>query len=479
MSFISFNFVALFVCCLILYYAINKKYKKIVLLLSSFIFIGYYNLVFLLIAVAISLLTFLWGKGISQAKTERGSERRFIAGVCSLVLCWLSFRYVNNLADAIHFLFSFIHISWSVSAATVLFPLGISFYTFQAISYLTEVYWKEEKAENNLLDFLLYMLFFMKFLSGPIERPGSFLPQIKDEKEFDYPTVVYGLKLILIGLIKKLLIADQIAPSIDGIFNSMQDASGIQLIMACLLYPIQLYADFSGYTDIAIGGAMMFGLRLSPNFDRPFISQSTTDFWRRWHMSLSFWVRDYVYQPLTASTRRWRQVGIFFSLLVTFVALGVWHGAGWNFAIYGLIQGLIIIYEMKTIAYHTKLKSWLGKSAYGTLFIFRTYLLFAFSLLFFRIESIPDILYFIQHMSFQVDSSWKEINIGIPDHNMVIAGAAFLFILIYEYAMSKQDFLRKLEEKPLLVRWSIYYLTVLLIFVLGKFGVENFIYLQF
>ncbi|MEI3419587.1 MAG: MBOAT family O-acyltransferase [Butyricimonas faecihominis] len=220
------------------------------------------------------------------------------------------------------------------------FPLGISFYTFQALGYLIDVYWEEEEPERSLPDFMLYMLFFMKFLSGPIERAFDMLPQLKIEKRFDYDTVTYGLKLMLIGLMKKVLIADRLAPHLDSIFASVQDASGAQLLLAGLLYPIELYADFSGYTDMAIGGAMMFGYRLSPNFNRPFVAKTITDFWRRWHMSLSFWVRDYLYQPIAASKRYWGQWGIVYALVVTFVLLGVWHGAGWNYVIYGLIKDL-------------------------------------------------------------------------------------------------------------------------------------------
>lgn len=189
---------------------------------------------------------------------------------------------------------------------------------------------------------MIYMLFFMKFLSGPIERAGDMLPQLKSCKATDYASMVYGMRLIVVGLIKKLILADSIAPYIDGVFGSVYTASGVQLLMACLLYPIELYADFSGYTDIALGGARMLGFKLSPNFNRPFIAQTTADFWRRWHMSLSFWVRDYLYLPLSSSLRGWGQWGVFLSLALTFTGLGIWHGAGWNFAVYGLIQGVII-----------------------------------------------------------------------------------------------------------------------------------------
>ena len=462
MSFISLNFVTLFVCTFLLYYTLPPKYRKAILLLSSCIFIGYYHIAFLIIALLISLATFFLGKWVGQSKHEKDTKRIYISGLCFLITGWLAFRYAN-LLPGVHWLF----------------PLGISFYTFQALSYLTEIYWKEEEPEENLADFMIYMLFFMKFLSGPIERARDMLPQLKSGKPVAYPSIVYGMKLIGVGLIKKLILADYISPYIDGIFNSIHTASGIQLLMACLLYPVELYGDFSGYTDIALGGACMLGFKLNPNFNRPFIAQTTAEFWRRWHMSLSFWVKDYLYLPLFSSMRRWGQWGVFLSLSLTFAGLGAWHGAGWNYIIYGLIQGLIIFYEMKTAMIRNKIKNWIGNPLFTTLSILRTYLLFAFSLIFFRLESVSDALYYIRNISFSTHASWKEVSIGIPDHNCIVAGSALVLILVYEYFMSKRDLLEALEKQPMLVRWGIYYLLAIMFFTLGQFNSDSFIYLQF
>lgn len=462
MSFISLNFVTLFVCTFLLYYTLPPKYRKAILLLSSCIFIGYYHIAFLIIALLISLATFFLGKWVGQSKHEKDTKRIYISGLCFLITGWLAFRYAN-LLPGVHWLF----------------PLGISFYTFQALSYLTEIYWKEEEPEENLADFMIYMLFFMKFLSGPIERARDMLPQLKSGKPVAYPSIVYGMKLIVVGLIKKLILADYISPYIDGIFNSIHTASGIQLLMACLLYPVELYGDFSGYTNIALGGACMLGFKLSPNFNRPFIAQTTAEFWRRWHMSLSFWVRDYLYLPLSSGMRRWGQWGVFLSLSLTFAGLGAWHGAGWNYIIYGLIQGLIIFYEMKTAMIRNKIKNWIGNPLFTTLSILRTYLLFAFSLIFFRLESVSDALYYIRNISFSTHASWKEVSIGIPDHNCIVAGSALVLILVYEYFMSKRDLLEALEKQPMLVRWGIYYLLAIMFFTLGQFNSDRFIYLQF
>lgn len=395
----------------------------------------------------------------SRAKAGKKTKPVYIAGIIALIGGWLLLH--GTVID------------------DIIFPLGMSFYTFQAISYLTDVYWQEQRSERNWVDFLIYMLFFMKFLSGPIERGGDLLPQLKDPRPFIYSNAVTGLKYILLGLIKKLLIANQISPQTDVMFHSIHDLSGVQLLMTCLLYPIELYADFSGYTDIAIGGAYMFGIKLSPNFNRPFAARSTADFWRRWHISLSFWVRDYLYVPLTAGTRNWGQWGIYFSLLITFLALGLWHGAGLTFAIYGLIQGVLICWEMKTAAFRNNLPQYIGKYAADSLLIVRTYLLFALSLIFFRVQSLSDAWYFLRNISFEVHSSWKEMNIGIRDHNCIVAGSALLLVLIYEYYASKYNLMETLERQPAWLRWSVYYLLVFALLMLGKFDTETFIYLQF
>lgn len=464
MSFISLEFVLLLLLCFTLYHLVREKGRKWILLTASSVFIGYFNPVFLVTALVVSLFTYGAAIRIERAcEKERGSRLIYWSSISCLVLCWIGFRYAHQLTEN----------------SGIGFPLGMSFYTFQAIGYLTEVYWQEEKAERNLMDFLLYMLLFMKFLSGPIERSADLLPQVRRLSPASYSMMTYGLKLIVVGLVKKLVLADHIAPYIDGVFDSMHTASGVQLLMACLLYPIELYADFSGYTDMAIGTGMLFGLKLSPNFARPFAAQTTAEFWRRWHISLSSWVRDYLFLPLSSVTRRWGQWGVAASLLVTFIALGIWHGAGWTFAVYGLIQGLVIVWELRTEKIRNKVRKQIGKRLFATLSVIRTYLIFAVSLVFFKAQSVSDAFYFLRNISFQTRASWKEINIGMSDHICIVAGSAWLLILLYDFFMSKSDLLLRFENQPAFVRWTVYYLIVFAVFAYGEFGTENFIYLQF
>lgn len=465
MSFISLEFVLLFLLCFTLHHFVSDKGRKFVLLAASGVFIGYFNPVFLVTALVVSLFTYGVAILIEQAreKEKRGSCLIYWGSISCLVLCWIGFRYANRLTGDSGFIF----------------PLGMSFYTFQAIGYLTEVYWEEEKAERRLIDFQLYMFLFMKFLSGPIERSADLLPQVRKLSPASYSMMTYGLKLIVVGLVKKLVLADHIAPYIDGVFSSMHTASGVQLLMACLLYPIELYADFSGYTDMAIGIGMLFGLKLSPNFAHPFAAQTTAEFWRRWHISLSSWVRDYLFLPLSSVTRRWGQWGVAASLMVTFVALGIWHGAGWTFAIYGFLQGLVIVWELRTERIRNKIRNHIGERLFATLSVIRTYFIFAVSLVFFKAQSVSDAFYFLRNISFQTHASWKEINIGMSDHICIVAGAALLLMLLYDFFMSKGDLHLRFEKQPAVLRWTVYYLIVFAVFAYGKFGTENFIYLQF
>jgi len=478
MEFNSYAFIILFSITILFYNILKGNYRKYILLLASAVFIGYYHLAFLAVAIGLSTLTYFGAKLISCAKTEKRQSLWFNISVILNLLALGGFKYIVFIQDNILQLIGGFGLDLPPLVNKVFLPLGISFYVFQSISYLIEVYWEEQEVEENYFDFMLYMLFFMKFISGPIERPQDFLPQIKSKYTFNYYQVVSGLQLIGIGLFKKLVIADRLAPYLNDIFSSVHNYSGAQLVMATFIYPIQLYADFSGYTDMAIGGARIFGFELSPNFNRPFIAKTITDFWRRWHMSLSFWVRDYIYEPLAASRRAWRQWGVMYALVITFVLLGLWHGASWNFIIYGLIQGVVVCYEMKTSRIRNKLDKRFPK-LFGIYSILRTYILFSLSLLFFRIEKFSDVIYMFKHSVDGISTSFKELNLGMNDHNIIIFFSALLLIFVFEYFQDKSDILSKLSKKHIIIRWTAYYCLAFIILLCGVFDSGDFIYIQF
>ncbi|MFA8436210.1 MAG: MBOAT family protein [Marinifilaceae bacterium] len=479
MVFNSFAFALLFVVTLVLNYSIPARYRVGLLLCSSSIFIGFYHLGFLAVALGIATLSFLLGRWIDSKKEEKTRMYVFRISVFSHLILLGFFKYIGFLDQNIGYLIQLVGGNYSSLLTDIFLPLGISFYTFQSISYLVEIYWEEIEPEKSYTDFLLYMLFFMKFLSGPIERPQDFIPQLKQKLEFDYEKVSFGVKLMCIGFFKKLVIADRLAPVLNDVFGSVQDYSGAQLLMATLLYPLQLYADFSGYTDIAIGGASMLGFQLSPNFNRPFLAKSITDFWRRWHMSLSFWVRDYIYEPLAAEKRYWGIWGILFSLFVTFILLGLWHGGNWNFVIYGAIQGLVICYEMKFGSLRKRFGQWFPNSVRSFYGVVRTYLIFSFSLLFFRLAEFSDVAYMIQNFGAGIQTNLHELNLGLFDHDLIVLAVAVVLMFSYESANARVDLLRWLDQKPAKLRWACYYAMVIIIFAFGEFGTKDFIYFQF
>ncbi len=456
MEFLTLPFVALFGVTLLLYYVrCSKAWQHAILLIASSIFIGYYHWQYLIVALGITLFTFYMGKAIHRYLNSRTATYLLLLSVIGLAGFWLFSRY------------------WSG-----MFPIGISFYTFQALSYLIEIYWEEEP-EDSLPDFTLYMLLFMKFLSGPIERGFDLLPQLKEGKIFNYTGVTRGLKLVAWGCFLKLVIADRIAAPLATVLDHLPTSSGMQILFATLLYPLQLYADFAGYTCMAIGMGRMLGFTLQRNFDRPFISQSTGELWRRWHMTLSFWVRDYIFTPLNASLRSWGQMGIYASLLVTFVAIGVWHGAGLTFALYGLFQGILVIYETLFKKQREQLQNRVGAKVWKTLMIIRTYVLFALSLLFFRVSEISDVFYAYTHMFDGFTVGIKELSMGMDDHYWIVFALAVILMLLIEHINSKLNLIEWTEQQRAIIRWPIYFAIVFVIFLYGAFGVDNFIYVQF
>lgn len=456
MEFLSIPFVCCMAITFLLYYLRQERgWQHTVLLVASMVFIGYYHPVYLLIASAITVFTFFWGRIIHANLGTRAGTIYFWTGIIALTGFWLVARY------------------WFP-----LFPLGISFYTFQALSYLIEIYWEEEP-EDDFVDFTLYMMLFVKFLSGPIERACDLLPQLKTARVFDYTLVTRGLKLVAWGVFLKVVIADRISPSLDIVLNDVRDATGMQILVATLLYPIQLYSDFAGYTCMALGLGRMLGFRLHPNFDRPFVSRSTGELWRRWHESLSFWVRDYVFTPLNASLRSYGRWGVYLSLFVTFVVIGVWHGAGWTFACYGLFQAILVVEEAMLGKRREQWYGALGKHIGGALMMNRTYILFALSLLFFRVAKISDVFYAYQHLFDGFDSSVKELRLGMSDQAWIVFGIATLVMLVVEYANSRHNLIIATERLRPVLRWTVYFSVLLIILFYGSFGVENFIYIQF
>ena len=474
MVFSSLVFLCIFLPIVFLGHTIlpGIRAKNAMLLLASLVFYAYGEPVYVVLMIASALCNYLFALWIERFQ----DQKKWIVSVAVILNLALLviFKYAGFLTESVNTMFG-----TGFPVPDIRLPIGISFFTFQAMSYVIDVYRGANKAQKNFGKVLLYISFFPQLIAGPIVKYHDVEQEIEHRTQ-SADGVARGIRRFIAGLSKKVLISNVMGMTADALFGAAAGTLGAATAwVVALSYLFQINLDFSGYSDMAIGLGWMFGFHFKENFNYPYSSTSIREFWRRWHMSLSFWVRDYLYLPLSSGMRRWGQWGVFLSLSLTFAGLGAWHGAGWNYIKYGLIQGLIIFYEMKTAMIRNKIKNWIGNPLFTTLSILRTYLLFAFSLIFFRLESVSDALYYIRNISFSTHANWKEVSIGIPDHNCIVAGSALVLILVYEYFMSKRDLFEALEKQPMLVRWGIYYLLAIMFFTLGQFNSDSFIYLQF
>lgn len=335
MSFVSFAFLCLFLCTFILIRMAKKeKIRQRVLLLVSFIFYAWWDWRFLFLLLAEVAVVYLCGRGIEKNK----QKKIYLIVAISICLTILGFfKYFN------FFLSSFVYIFQiqNVGALRIILPVGISFYTFQAISYVADVYKGTIQAEHKFERVCLYICFFPQLVAGPIVRASEFLPQLEKEHPIQKENVTWGLQVFLFGIIKKIVIADRLSVCVDAVWNSPMAYSGAALLCAVISYMIQIYCDFSGYSDMAIGVAKIFGYDLTRNFNLPYASKNPTEFWRRWHISLSEWLRDYLYIPLGGNRKG--KVHQYCNLMITMLLGGLWHGASWTFVFWGLYHGIALV----------------------------------------------------------------------------------------------------------------------------------------
>lgn len=343
MELISIYFLAFAIAAAFLYYPLNQRGKILLLNLISCGFIASLSINLLIYLFTYTALNYFIANKIPDARYKKALFR---FGVFINILQLLVLNYTHFTLDP---LFHFLNFNFELSIISkIILPLGVSYYTLQGIGYLVNVKMGWEKPEKNYQNLLLYFIFFPKFLSGPIERSNKFLPQIRDNVNMEQKNLTMGLRLILWGLFKKLIIANHLGPFIEFVYSGSGPLGSNYAWTALLIQPLYLYFDFSGYTDIALGLGKLYGINLRPNFNRPFLSENITVFWKRFHMSLSSWFNDYVFNQLSFKLRKRRHFGAIIALFVTWELFGIWHGAGWNFMILGLVFSLEIIYEYFT-----------------------------------------------------------------------------------------------------------------------------------
>jgi D-alanyl-lipoteichoic acid acyltransferase DltB (MBOAT superfamily) len=331
-------FFFLFLGLLILNRIVAKSTNARISLLILFSFYFYYKAsgLFLLLLILNAVINFYLGKYLGKAESEGKQKLYLYLSLLFNLGILIYFKYTNFFIEVINDF-----TAGNIQPLDIILPLGISFYTFKSLSYILDIYLEMMEPTNSFRDYLLFVTFFPNILSGPIDRASQFLPQVNKKYFLTRKQVAMGIMLIMLGLIKKIMIADYISLNfIDRVFDAPERFTGVENLLAVYGYALQLYCDFSGYSDIAIGLGLLLGFRLMENFNYPFKAKSISEFWRRWHISLSSWLLDYVFRPLQMGLRNWRKAGNIIALIITFVLVGFWHGASWAFLFWGLLHGI-------------------------------------------------------------------------------------------------------------------------------------------
>jgi len=479
MFFNSFEYLFFLPLVFLLFYVTPGRFRWSLLLWASLLFysaLGSWYLLLVLSAVAI--LTYAAGRLLGLASTETHKRLILWAGILGNVAILVAMKYLTFLADSAQFVVGLFSGQYEAPHLALLVSIGVSYYVFQAISYLNDIYLEIEQPEDHFGYFFLYLAFFPKLMQGPIERAGDLLPQLKKPYHFDYDNMRFGALLFATGLFKKVVIADRLGIYVNAVYGDLASFSGLPLLAATYVYAFQIYFDFSAYTDMALGAARLFNIRLTDNFNSPYLATSIADFWRRWHITFSRWILDYIFKPLQMRWRNAGSVGIAAALLVTFLVSGLWHGAGWGFIIWGLLHGLFMGCSVFYKPYQKKLHGRLGLVKTTRLKVWQVFVTFnlvCFAWIFFRADTMADALYVVQHL-FVFSGNQNLLFSGFREYELaiVLIGTASYYACRYIYTRRVDLF-----ESKVWLRWGIYYYICLIAVLFCVKRASGFIYFGF
>lgn len=490
MLFNSIDFAIFFPVFFILYWLVagNLRLRNILILLSSYLFYGWWDYRFLFLIALSSLVDFYVGQRIYNTENKATRKKFLLISLIVNIGLLVYFKYTNFFIETFVDSFKLFGNDIEVSTLNIILPVGISFYTFQTLSYTIDIYRNQLKPTKNLLAFSSFVAFFPQLVAGPIERASHLLPQFYKTYKFDYEQVKSGLLLMAFGLFKKMVIADRIAVLVNQVYNDPGSYYGFEVIIATIFFAFQIYCDFSGYSDIAIGISRTLGFDLMKNFNNPYLSKSITEFWRRWHISLSTWFRDYVYIPLGGNKKG--QMRTLSNLFIVFLVSGLWHGAAMTFVIWGAIHGIIIVLEKSTSKYRKTTYTVLGldKDNFSNKLFFRviTFAIVCFAWIFFRADNIETAMTIISHSFYDNMDIINEggfYKLGLSKDDFLLSVFFILTMIVFEnqhYKRSFNEFL--LKKQSMVFRWSVYVMVVFVILIFGVYGssvTSEFIYFQF
>lgn len=481
MIFNSQEFFFFLIIVFALFWSIDNKYKPILLLIASYIFYGFNEPILTLLLLAVSIVSFLIAIKIEKAESKITRKLFLVMGLILLITPLLYFKYFNFFTQNFNWV-----LNLNIPIYKIILPIGISFFTFQVVGYLIDVYRKDLKAERSFITFALFKSFFPQLVAGPIERANHLLPQLKKHFEYKSQNFKDGLKITGWGLFKKIVIADRLAEFVDKVYQNYESQPGLILLIATVFFAIQIYCDFSGYSDMAIGIAKLFDIQLMQNFNRPYVSLSIIEFWKRWHISLSTWFKDYLYFPLGGN-----RVGLprwCLNILIVFVVSGLWHGASWSFVIWGFLHGLaMIVIRFSTPIFNSLDSKFL--SDFKLTKITKWSLTFSFVCLtwiFFRSENANQAFSIIEKIFLEIfDLSGYEFlannlgSIGFTLEHTLLLALSLIIFMILDNLQDEKMIPHLLNLKDVFVRRSFQYLLILSIIFWGNFGESPFIYFRF
>ncbi len=460
-----------------------KKRWLLLLLSSCYFYMAFVPIYILILGFTIVIDYFA---GIAIENTE--GKRRKLFLIFSLIAnigVLAVFKYYNFINFNFSFLLHGFSLNNPIPYLSILLPVGLSFHTFQAMSYTIEVYRGHQKAERHFGIYALYVMFYPQLVAGPIERPQNLLHQFREKYDFDYERITSGLKLMAWGLFKKVVIADRLATVVDTVYNNPQQHNSLSLVIATVFFAFQIFCDFSGYSDMAIGAARVMGFKLMTNFNKPYQSKSINEFWKRWHISLSTWFRDYLYITLggnRVTIPRW-----YLNLFIVFLVSGLWHGANWTFVIWGALHGFYLVFSLLTKDFRAKFNKIFYLNKIPFLSTLTTFCLVTFAWIFFRADNVQTAFYIIKHIFTGIPSLINKLlsgqsvveNIGLSPKFILLSVILIAFLEIVHYIQRKKSISELIKAYPTAVRWSIYYVLLIIILVFGVFNQSSFIYYQF
>ncbi len=463
------------------YWLLPHKYRWIFILMANAWFYISYDVRYLAVILVTMLASYICAILIEKQDVAKKKKIIMTTGVVVTLSLLLVFKYLNFALYTVAKVLNRLSIPMQETTLRLIMPVGISFYTFMAVGYIIDVYKGKTQAVRHFGKYAIFVSFFPNISSGPIERAGHFIPQIDKEKTFDYDSVVYGARLLLLGLIKKIVIADMMTKYVDEVFNKVPQHHGICFAWATLLYTFQIYCDFSGYSDMAIGVARMLGFDLLTNFRQPYLSSSIKEFWGRWHISLSTWFRDYVYIPLggnrCSKTRR------DLNLLITFLCSGLWHGASWTFVLWGGIHGICQIIEnrIKEATGLTREKEKTLTKPVKILLTLLTFCIVSYAWMFFRANSISEAFYIVRSMFTDLSISGAMEQMTMSGRSVVKTTLAIILLIIFDLFNERKDMLMQLSRLKAPLKWVIYIVSAIVVIALkvnNQFA-QEFIYFKF